>query len=94
MGAFRVLGGRLIRGEPLTATLHYYNGWEEGNVLPQAEPRILPTSVVIGCQIAHAAGIAYASRYRGEDAAAVCFIGDGGTSTAWVSVWGTASRLR
>ena len=36
--------------------------------------------MVIGCQIAHAAGIAYASRYRGEDAATVCFIGDGGTS--------------
>ena len=80
VGAFRELGGRLVRGEPLTATLYYYNGWEEGNILPQKEMRIIPTSVVIGCQIEHAAGLAYAARYKGEDAAAVCFIGDGGTS--------------
>lgn len=80
VGAFRELGGRLVRGEPLTSTLYYYNGWEEGNILPKKELRIIPTSVVIGCQIEHAAGLAYAARYKGEDAAAVCFIGDGGTS--------------
>jgi pyruvate dehydrogenase E1 component alpha subunit len=80
LGAFRELGGRLVRGEPLTSTLHYYNGWEEGNILPMDNPRMTPTSVVIGCQIVHAAGTAYASRYKGEDAATVCFIGDGGTS--------------
>ena len=80
IGAFRELGGRLVRGEPLTSTLYYYNGWEEGNILPNKESRILPTSVVIACQIEHAAGLAYASRYQGEDAVTVCFIGDGGTS--------------
>ncbi|MBE0567067.1 MAG: pyruvate dehydrogenase (acetyl-transferring) E1 component subunit alpha [Krumholzibacteria bacterium] len=80
VGAFRELGGRLVRGEPLTATLDYYNGWEEGNVLPDKDLRILPTSVVIGCQIEHAAGLAYASRYKGTDEVAVAFIGDGGTS--------------
>jgi pyruvate dehydrogenase E1 component alpha subunit len=79
-GAFRELGGRLVRGEPLTSTLHYYNGWEEGNVLPADDLRILPTSVVIGCQIEHAAGLAYAARYKGTDDVAVAFIGDGGTS--------------
>jgi pyruvate dehydrogenase E1 component alpha subunit len=80
VGAFRELGGRLVRGEPLTATLYYYNGWEEGNILPDKNARIVPTSVVIACQIEHAAGLAYASRYQGEDAVTVCFIGDGGTS--------------
>ncbi|MCP4573537.1 MAG: pyruvate dehydrogenase (acetyl-transferring) E1 component subunit alpha [bacterium] len=79
-GAFRELGTRLVRGEPLTNTLHYYNGWEEGNILPDADLRILPTSVVIGCQIEHAAGLAYAAKYRGTDEAVVTFIGDGGTS--------------
>ncbi|MFH2052225.1 MAG: pyruvate dehydrogenase (acetyl-transferring) E1 component subunit alpha [bacterium] len=79
-GAFRELGGRLVRGEPLTSTLHYYNGWEEGNVLPDKDLRILPTSVVIGCQIEHAAGLAYAARYKGTGEVAVAFIGDGGTS--------------
>ena len=79
-GAFRELGGRLVRGEPLTATLHYYNGWEEGNIQPAEDLRILPTSVVIGCQIEHAAGLAYAAQYKGTDEVAVAFIGDGGTS--------------
>ena len=80
VGAFRDLGGRLVRGEPMTATLHYYNGWEEGNIMPRDDLRIVPTSVVIGCQIQHAVGLGFASRYKGEDAATVCFIGDGGTS--------------
>jgi pyruvate dehydrogenase E1 component alpha subunit len=89
VGAFRELGGRLVRGEPLTATLHYYNGWEEGNIQPRDDMRILPTSVVIGCQIPQAAGLAYASRYKGEDAVTVCFIGDGGTSEGlnFAAVW-------
>ncbi len=79
-GAFRELGGRLVRGEPLTSTLDYYNGWEEGNVLPDKDLRILPNSVVIGCQIEHAAGLAYSARYQGTDDVTVAFIGDGGTS--------------
>lgn len=80
VGAFRELGGRLVRGEPLTSTLFYYNGWEEGNVLPDKDLRILPVSVVIGCQFPQAAGIAYASQLKGTDEVSVCFIGDGGTS--------------
>ena len=80
MGAFRELGGRLVRGEPMTSTLHYYNGFEEGNVQPDKELRIMPTSVVIGCQIPQAAGLGYASQFQGTDDVTVCFIGDGGTS--------------
>jgi pyruvate dehydrogenase E1 component alpha subunit len=80
VGAFRETGGRLVRGEPLTSPLFYYNGWEEGNILPDPALRITPISVVIGCQIPQAAGLAYAGRYNGEDNATVCFIGDGGTS--------------
>ena len=94
VGAFRELGGRLVRGEPLTSTLYYYNGWEEGNILPDKNLRIMPNSVVIGCQIEHAAGLAWASRYKNEDSATVCFIGDGGTSEGdfheglnFASVW-------
>jgi pyruvate dehydrogenase E1 component alpha subunit len=80
VGAFRELGGRLVRGEPMTAMLHYYNGWEEGNIMPRDDLRITPTSVVIGCQIPQAAGLAFAGRHQGEDSAVVSFIGDGGTS--------------
>ncbi len=94
VGAFRELGGRLIRGELMTSALSYYNGWEEGNILPDKNLRLLPTSVVIGAQFGHAVGLAWASRYKGEDSVTVCFIGDGGTSEGdfheglnFASVW-------
>ena len=80
IGAFRELGGRLVRGEPIESVRHYYNGWEEGNVLPDKGLRVLPTSVVIGCQIEHAVGTSFASKYRGTGEVTMAFIGDGGTS--------------
>ncbi len=80
VGAFRELGGRLVRGEPMTNVLHYYNGFEEGNILPQGVERIMPTEVIIAAQCQHATGLAFAAQYKGEDSATLCFIGDGGTS--------------
>ena len=41
---------------------------------------IISHSSPIGTQIPHAAGIAYAARYRGEDAVAACWFGEGATS--------------
>jgi len=81
VGAFRELGGRLLRGEPLTNPLFYYNGWEEGNVQPPTVARrLLPLAVVVGSQIPQATGLGYAVKYRGERSAVVCFMGDGATS--------------
>jgi len=81
VGAFRELGGRLVRGEPLASYLLAFNGYEEGNVLPaEGAGRILPTSVIVGSQTLHAVGISYAMRYQGESAAVVVFLGDGATS--------------
>jgi pyruvate dehydrogenase E1 component alpha subunit len=96
VGAYRDLGGRLMRGEPLSNYFTYWNGWEEGNVNPTAE-RTLPTSVVVGAQMLHAVGIGYAIKYRGEqDTAVVTFFGDGATSEGdyheamnYASVWQT-----
>ncbi|MFH0980627.1 MAG: pyruvate dehydrogenase (acetyl-transferring) E1 component subunit alpha [Planctomycetota bacterium] len=80
VGAYRDLGGRLMRGEPFSRYCLYWNGHEEGNVNP-AGGRTLPTSVIIGAQTLHAVGIAYAMRYRGEtDSAVVTFCGEGATS--------------
>ncbi len=45
-----------------------------------ARLRIMTKSSVVGPQICHAAGIAYASQMRGLDEVAVCCIGEGGTS--------------
>ena len=35
LGAFRELGGRLVRGEPLLNTFLFHNGYEEGNQQPR-----------------------------------------------------------
>jgi pyruvate dehydrogenase E1 component alpha subunit len=80
VGAYRELGGRLMRGESLVNYLLYYNGYEEGFDLP-AEKRTTPIAVVVGSQTLHAVGLAYALKYRGEkDRAVLTFVGDGGTS--------------
>jgi len=78
---FRVLqglaGGPLM---PLSQTLLYHNGYEEGSRAPGVE-RTLPLSIIVGTQALHAVGIAWAMRHLGErDSAAVAFLGDGGTS--------------
>jgi pyruvate dehydrogenase E1 component alpha subunit len=81
VGAFRELGGRLVRGEPLANGYIFHNGYEEGNVLPGgADHRMLPINIIVGSQNLHAAGIGYAMKYRGEKAAVVAFMGDGATS--------------
>jgi pyruvate dehydrogenase E1 component alpha subunit len=94
VGAFRELGGRLMRGESLAQVLLLYNGHEEGNSLP-ATARTLPVAIPVGSQIPHAVGIAYAVKYRSEkDTAVVTFFGDGATSEGdfhealnFASVW-------
>jgi pyruvate dehydrogenase E1 component alpha subunit len=95
VGAFRELGGRLMRGEPLANYYRMHNGWEEGNVFPQGRSRVLPYSIIVGAQLPHAVGIAYQVKYRKEkETAVVCFFGDGATSQGdfhealnFASVW-------
>jgi len=78
--AFRELAGMLLRGWPLSNFFLYYNGFEEGNRMPEGS-RVLPISIPVASQLLHATGIGYALKYRGEkDAAVVAFCGDGGTS--------------
>lgn len=78
--AFRELGALLMRGVPLHRVLLFWGGFEEGNTFPGVE-RTLPIAVIVGSQIPHAAGIAYAVKYRQEkDTGVVCYFGDGATS--------------
>jgi len=56
--------------------------------------RLLPVSIIVAAQTLHAVGIAYAMKLRGESAAVVTFLGDGGTSEGdfhealnFASVW-------
>jgi pyruvate dehydrogenase E1 component alpha subunit len=78
--AFRETGAQLMRGVSIPRLLLYYNGYEEGNVLPR-KGRTAPISIIVGSQLLHAVGIGYALKYRKEkDAAVVVFFGDGATS--------------
>jgi pyruvate dehydrogenase E1 component alpha subunit len=47
VGAFREIGGRLMRGVKLSEEYLFWNGWEEGNVTREAT-RTLPNAVVVG----------------------------------------------
>lgn len=81
VGAFREHGARLMRGESLVKQLHYYNGFEEGNVNPDGHGRNLPVSVIVGAQALHAVGIGRAMQLQGEkESAVLCYMGDGATS--------------
>ncbi len=42
--------------------------------------RIVPVSTVVAAQVPHAVGIALANKLQGNDAVAICYFGDGGTS--------------
>jgi pyruvate dehydrogenase E1 component alpha subunit len=81
VGAFREMGGRMVRGEPISNCYLFHNGFEEGNVLPEtASKRMLPINIIVGSQTLHAAGIGYAMKYRKEKAAVIVYMGDGATS--------------
>ncbi|MDQ7008411.1 MAG: pyruvate dehydrogenase (acetyl-transferring) E1 component subunit alpha [Acidobacteriota bacterium] len=77
--AFRELGALLMRGVPLHRVLLFWGGFEEGNIFPGVK-RTLPIAVIVASQIPHAAGVAYAMKYKSEKSAVLCFFGDGATS--------------
>jgi pyruvate dehydrogenase E1 component alpha subunit len=67
------------RGWPLENLILYYAGYAEGMRVPDGL-RDLPLCIPIASQIPHAVGLAYASRYKGEDAVTLVYFGDGATS--------------
>ena len=76
---YRESGALLQRGITMTEFLAIWGGDERGNNFQHAKED-LPTSVPIATQCLHAAGIAYAIKYRKEQRAVVTTIGEGGTS--------------
>lgn len=77
--AFRELAGLLWKGVPLMKYYLLWMGNEEGSRYDE-DIHVAPSSVPVASQLPYAAGIAYASKYRGEDAVTFAFCGDGGTS--------------
>ncbi len=77
--AYRENAGMFWRGLPMEYVFWHWMGDERGNKIPDGM-RTLPLSVPIGTQMLHAAGLAWAGKYRGDGSAAVTFFGDGASS--------------
>jgi pyruvate dehydrogenase E1 component alpha subunit len=77
--SFRETPAYLARGTPPHMLLWYAMGMEEGSAVPR-EARNMPPSIPVGSQALHAAGLGWAQHIAGEDAATLCYFGDGATS--------------
>ena len=77
--AFRELNAMLYRGVNLEQIYLYWYGNEWGNHFDESI-RVLPVNVIIGSQINHGAGLAYASKVLKKNEVTIATIGDGGTS--------------
>jgi pyruvate dehydrogenase E1 component alpha subunit len=76
---YREQAAQLWRGVTMVELLLYWAGDERGSDF--AGPRgDFPISVTVGGHAPHAAGVALAMKIRGERRAAVCVVGDGGSS--------------
>ena len=77
--SFREQGAQILRGVSMVELLLYWGGDERGSDF--AGPREdFPVCIPVGSQASHAAGVAMAFQLRREARAAVCVLGDGGTS--------------
>ena len=75
---YRDSGTLMQRGVPLSQILLYWGGDERGNCF--LDSRDFPFSVPVGSQPLHAVGVAYALKYKKENAAVLTTCGDGATS--------------
>jgi pyruvate dehydrogenase E1 component alpha subunit len=76
---YRELNMMLYKGVPLENIYLYWYGNEMGSKFPK-EARVLPVNIIIGSQIAIAAGVALAAQKQNKPEVVVTTIGDGGTS--------------
>jgi pyruvate dehydrogenase E1 component alpha subunit len=77
--SYRDNGTLLWRGVKMEEILLYWGGDERGN-LSSGPAHDFPFCVPVGSQAPHAAGVAYAFKFRREPRVAVCLLGDGATS--------------
>lgn len=74
---YRDMGTLMQRGVKLSQVLQYWGGDERGNIFNNDD---FPFSVPIASQTLHAAGAAFAVKYRKENRAVLSMLGDGATS--------------
>jgi pyruvate dehydrogenase E1 component alpha subunit len=80
LGYYRENGAYYLHGLPMHLMYLHWLGDERGNTIPR-ELGISPMCIEIGAQVLHAAGFAWAFKIRKEKRVALCFFGDGATST-------------
>jgi len=78
---YRDGAGMLAYGFPAKQLLSYWGGDEYGMQIPEGM-KMLPLAVPVATQLPHAAGLALASRLRGENSVTFALTGDGGSSKA------------
>ena len=77
--SYREHAAQFFRGVSMVNSLLYWGGDERGSDFAAAR-RDFANCVPIANQVCHAAGVAYAMKFRREPRVAVCILGDGGTS--------------
>src|SRR2546430_10216249 len=82
--SYRDNGALLWRGMKMEEILLFWGGDERGN-LSSNPAHDFPYCIPVGSQAPHAAGVAYAFKFRKEPRVAVCLFGDGATSKG--DVW-------
>lgn len=76
---YRDHGAMMVHGVPEINIMRYFMGDEWGGQAPPGV-NVFPISIPIATQLVHAMGVAWAAKIRGDDAVAVGYAGDGGTS--------------
>src|SRR5436305_14704322 len=82
--SYRDNAALLWRGMKMEEILLFWGGDERGN-LSSGPAHEFPYCIPVGSQAPHAAGVAYAFKFRKQPRVAVCLIGDGATSKG--DVW-------
>ena len=82
--SYRDNGTLLWRGMKMEEILLFWGGDERGN-RSSGPAHDFPYCIPVGSQAPHAAGVAYAFKFRREPRVAVCLFGDGATSKG--DVW-------
>ena len=77
--SFREPAAMIYRGWPIEKLILWWGGNEYGATVPK-DLRDLPICVPVSSQCLYAAGVAWGCKLRKDGSAAICFLGDGGTS--------------
>ena len=77
--AFREAGALFHMGVSLVDQYLFWGGDERGAGIAE-NLKLTNISIIIGGHLPHAVGIAYAAKYKKENSAVICVLGDGATS--------------